>query len=188
MNAGGQQQNNSGIPFSNTRKVHPNLFYCFTCGYAVDHPGVQCPYAGPGHIPNVNRDKAHLVLGASMKAQHKVLPDGSGAGKGWIQAQGVNKAFYTMAQQGQQPWAQVYQQQGSGGGARTGTAKAAGRAGAGGGARGAAAAAAALAALAAGSVVAIAAARRVASGADWALAPTLSDVSYSWLRRLLASE
>ena len=57
-----------------------------------------------------------------------------------------------------------------------------------GGARGAAAAAAALAALAAGSVVAIAAARRVASGADWALAPTLSDVSYSWLRRLLASE
>ena len=118
MNHGGQQRGDGGIPFSNTRKEFPNLFYCFTCGYDVDHPGAQCPYAGPGHIPNVNRDEAHLVPGASMKAQHKVLPDGSGAGKGWIQAQGVNKAFYTMAQQGQQPWAQIYQQRGGGGGGR----------------------------------------------------------------------
>ena len=115
MNHGGQQRGDGGIPFSNTRKEFPNLFYCFTCGYDVDHPGAQCPYTGPGHIPNVNRDEAHLVPGASMKAQHKVLPDGSGAGKGWIQAQGVNKAFYTMAQQGQQPWAQIYQQRGGGG-------------------------------------------------------------------------
>ena len=57
-----------------------------------------------------------------------------------------------------------------------------------GGARGAAAAAGTLAALAAGSVLAIATARRVAWGAGWALVPTPSDVSYSWLRRRLASE
>ena len=57
-----------------------------------------------------------------------------------------------------------------------------------GGARGAAAAAAVLAALAAGAVVAIAAARRVALGAEWALAPAPSDVSYAWLSRLLLAE
>ena len=82
MNAGGQQQNDGGIPFSNTRKEFPNLYYCFTCGYDVDHPGNQCPIAKAGHIPNINRDEAHLVPGASMKAQHKVLSDGTGAGKG----------------------------------------------------------------------------------------------------------
>ena len=49
---------------------------------------------------------------------NKVLPDGSGAGKDWIQAQGINKAFYTMAQQGQQPWAQVCQQGGGSGSGR----------------------------------------------------------------------
>ncbi len=63
------------------------------------------------HNPIVTCDDAHLVLGASMKGQHKVLPDGTGAGKGWIQAQGMNKAFYTMAKQGQQPWANAYGQQ-----------------------------------------------------------------------------
>jgi hypothetical protein len=57
-----------------------------------------------------------------------------------------------------------------------------------GGARGAAAAAAVLAALAAGAVVAIATARRVALGAEWALAPAPSDVSYAWLARLLLAE
>jgi len=57
-----------------------------------------------------------------------------------------------------------------------------------GGARGAAAAAAVLAALAAGAVVAIATARRVALGAEWALAPAPSDVSYAWLARLLLAD
>ena len=38
------------------------------------------------HIPNVPRDKAHTVAGASMKAQHKTLPDGTGAKHGWILA------------------------------------------------------------------------------------------------------
>jgi hypothetical protein len=54
-----------------------------------------------------------------MKAQHKTLPDGSGAGKGWILAQNANKGFFTMAQMGQQPWAGLYNQQ-QGGGQRGG--------------------------------------------------------------------
>ena len=29
-----------------------------------------------------------------MKAQHKVLPDGTGAGKGWLFAQAANKGFF----------------------------------------------------------------------------------------------
>jgi hypothetical protein len=56
-----------------------------------------------------------------------------------------------------------------------------------GGARGAAAAAAAVAALAAAVVVFAAVARRFSSGADWAFAPTPSDVSFEWLRRLSRS-
>ena len=56
-----------------------------------------------------------------------------------------------------------------------------------GGARGAAAAAAAVAALAAAVVVFAAVARRFSSGADWAFAPTPSDVSFEWLMRLSRS-
>jgi len=40
-----------------------------------------------------------------MKAQHKTLPDGTGAGQGWVLAQSVTKAQWTMQQQ------QLYQQQ-----------------------------------------------------------------------------
>ena len=76
----------------------------------MDHPGHQCPHPRQGHIPNVPRNKAHLCPRASMKAQHKTLPDGTGAGLGWIQAQAMNKSFYTMGAQGQQPWANLYQQ------------------------------------------------------------------------------
>ena len=55
-----------------------------------------------------------------MSGQHKMLPDGTGQGKGWLLAQAANKGFYTMAAQGQQPWAQVFKnqlhgQQGGGG-------------------------------------------------------------------------
>ena len=56
-----------------------------------------------------------------------------------------------------------------------------------GGARGAAAAAAAVAALSAAVVVFAAVARRFSLGADWAFAPTPSDVSFEWLRRLSRS-
>ena len=37
----------------------------------------------------------------SMKAQHKTLPDGTGAGKGWVLAQSMNKLLYMMGKQGQ---------------------------------------------------------------------------------------
>jgi len=42
-----------------------------------------------------------------MKAQHKTLPDGTGAGQGWILAQSVTKAQWTMQHQqptGQNNW------------------------------------------------------------------------------------
>ena len=105
-----QPKGDSGVPFSNTQKTHLNLFYCYSCGYDVDHDGVHCPCPKVGHIPNVPRDNAHECPGASMKAQHKTLPDGSGAGKGWLLAQAANKGFFTMAQQGRQPWAALYNQ------------------------------------------------------------------------------
>ena len=98
-------------PFSNTMKTHQNLLYCFSCGYDVDHNGWQCPWPKEGHIPDVHRDVAHEVPGACMVAQHKTLPDGTGAGKGWILAQSITKAQYVM--DGRRQWAQ---QQGRGGG------------------------------------------------------------------------
>ena len=99
-----------GPMYTNTRKHFQNLKYCYTCGYDVNHDGYNCPNPKPGHIPNVPRDEAHECPGACMKAQHKTLPDGTGAGKGWLLAQAANKGFFTMAQQGQQPWAGVYEQ------------------------------------------------------------------------------
>ena len=98
-------------PFSNTTKVHQNLKYCFSCGYDMDHDGTQCPVAhlNPrGHIPRVHHKDAHLCPGASMRGQHKTLPDGTGAGQGWLITQSTHKGLYTMAQQGKQPWANVF--------------------------------------------------------------------------------
>ena len=102
-------------PFSNTRKTHLNLWYCFTCGYDVDHPGNRCPVAKPNHIPNVPRDEAHTVPGACMKAAHKTLPDGTGAGKGWILSQNLTKHQWAMPNS-QNPW----QQRNTGGAGRGG--------------------------------------------------------------------
>jgi hypothetical protein len=103
---GNQNANLPNAPYSNTQKHFQNLKYCFSCGYDVDHDGSICPDPKQGHIPNVHCDQAHLVPNASMRAQ---LPDGTGAGKGWLLAQAANKGFFTMAQQGQQPWATLYQ-------------------------------------------------------------------------------
>ena len=62
------------------------LLYCFSCGYDVDHDGYNCPTNCQKHVhlPQVKRDKAHMYEGAFMKAQHKTLPDGTGAGQGRI--------------------------------------------------------------------------------------------------------
>ena len=107
-----QTQQRVNPPYSNTQKEFQNLYYCFTHGYDVDHPGHLCQHAKAGHIPNIPRDEAHLCPRASMKGQHKVLPDGTGAGKGWIMLQQQNKGLYTMAQQGQEPWATLWQNAG----------------------------------------------------------------------------
>mgnify|MGYP000441937942 FL=1 len=93
QNMGGRRR---GGMYSNKLKRHNNLFYCFSCGYDVDHPGNHCPNPKPHHDPHTRRDNAHLVPLASMVAQHKTLPDGTGAGLGWNIAQSVDKAQYTM--------------------------------------------------------------------------------------------
>ena len=72
--------------------------YRFSCGYDVDHDGYHCLNQKLGHIPNVPQDEAHTVYHASMKAQHRTLPDGSGAGKGWHLAQNLRKANFVMDQ------------------------------------------------------------------------------------------
>ena len=60
-------------------------------------------------MPGVKREEAHLYAdrGACMKGQHKTLPDGTGAGHGWVLAQSVTKAQWTMQNQqapNQQQW------------------------------------------------------------------------------------
>ena len=74
----------TGSPFSNAKKFYNNLHYCWTHGYDVDHPGHMCPAKKFGHRDDVTRDNAHEYMGACMKGQHKTLPDGTGAGRGWI--------------------------------------------------------------------------------------------------------
>ena len=81
---GGGQCRTARQPHSNTRKVNLNLIYCYSCGYDVDHAGWKCSCKKTTHIPNVPQYEAHTVAGASMKAQHKTLTDGTGAGNGWI--------------------------------------------------------------------------------------------------------
>ena len=51
------------------------------------------------HIPNVGRDEAHTIAGASIKAQHKNLLDVSGVGNRCILAQQLRKAKWVMYQQ-----------------------------------------------------------------------------------------
>jgi hypothetical protein len=61
------------------------------------------------HIPTVKRADAHTIWGASMKAQHKTLPDGTGAGMGWILAQNLRKANFVIdkrEENAQQWWRQ----------------------------------------------------------------------------------
>eukprot|EP00978_Attheya_sp_CCMP212_P010665 scaffold25948_cov32-Attheya_sp.AAC.3 len=92
--------------YSNTLKQHLNKLYCYSCGYDVDHDGYHCPvnFQKPTHLPHITRDNAHLVDGASMKAQHKTLPDGTGAGQGWVLERNLGKARYTM--QKREEWKQ----------------------------------------------------------------------------------
>ena len=90
--------------YSNTQKTHLNNLYCYSCGYDVDHDGYNCPVnlQKQTHLPQITRDNAHLCAGASMKAQHKTLPDGTGAGQGWVLETNLGKARFTM--QKRQEW------------------------------------------------------------------------------------
>ena len=107
---GQQQQFQVNQAYSNTIKQFLCLCYCFTCGYDAGHDGFNCPCPKHNHIPYVTRDQAHEVPGACMKAQHKTLPDGTGAGKGWILAHSVTKAQFVMNKAWQNTQQQGYNQ------------------------------------------------------------------------------
>ena len=109
---GRRNAGNTNQKYSNTTKQHLNLLYCYSCGYDVDHDGYHCP---PNcqklhHLPHIKRDEAHMVKGACMKAQHKTLPDGSGAGLGWIMTQNMEKGRFVLDRQA--AWKQQQQQAG----------------------------------------------------------------------------
>ena len=109
---GGQQNNQqqgAKNTHTNSMKRHMNLFYCFTCGYDVDHPSAGCGMQRKQGHCDVPRDQAHLCPGASMVAQHKTMPDGTGAGKGWIMAGPIRKANFVMDQR--ETWWQKQNQQ-----------------------------------------------------------------------------
>ena len=81
-----QKQKLKSIPersYSNTMKMHNNLSYYYSFVYDVDHTGWQYyPITiKRTHIPNLCKDEAQTIAVASMKVQHKNLPDGSGVGK-----------------------------------------------------------------------------------------------------------
>ena len=78
--------NNTQKAYSNAIKQHVNLLYCFSCGYDIDHDGYRCPTLRQNkiHLPNFKHDEAHMYEGPCMRAQHKMLPGGTGAGQGWI--------------------------------------------------------------------------------------------------------
>ena len=85
---------------TNNGKRHMNLYYCYTCGYDVDHPGIACPMRRKQGHCDVPRDQAHLCPGALMVAQHKTMPDGTGAGKGWILARAHQKSKFCHGLEG----------------------------------------------------------------------------------------
>ena len=101
----------AGRIYSNTMKFHNKISYCYSSIYDVDHIGWQCQLnkIKITHIPNVVRDEAHTIADASMKAQHKNLPDGYGADNGWILTQQLRKENWIMDQQDK--WKQQHQQQ-----------------------------------------------------------------------------
>ena len=74
------------------------LALLFSCGYDVDHDGYNCPPNCQKHVhlPQVKRDEAHMYQGACIKAQHKTLMDGTGAGMGWIMTKNMEKGHFIL--------------------------------------------------------------------------------------------
>ena len=97
-NAGRRNDGNVNKKYSNTIKQNLNLLYCYSCGYDVDHDGYHCPphCQKLHHLPHIKREEAHTMDEACMKAQHKTLPDGTGAGRGWIMTKNMEKGRYVL--------------------------------------------------------------------------------------------
>ena len=51
------------------------------------------------HLPQVKRYESHVYKGACMKAQHNTLPDGTGAGQGWIMTKQMEKGRFVLDMQ-----------------------------------------------------------------------------------------
>ena len=69
--------------------------------YDVDHDGYKCPPSCQKkiHLPNVKCDEAHMYEGACMRAQHKTLPDGTGAGRGWMTTKQMEECRFVLDKQ-----------------------------------------------------------------------------------------
>ena len=93
--------NNTQKAYSNAIKQHRNLLYLFSRGHDVYHDGYRCPPSCQKqiHLPNVKRDEAHMYKGACMRAQQKTLPDGTGAGRGWIITKQMEKGRFVLDKQ-----------------------------------------------------------------------------------------
>ena len=114
--------NNTQKAYSNSLKQNVSLLYYFSCGYDVDHGGYNCrPNCQKQvHLPHVKRDDTHMYEGACVKAQHKTMPDGTGAGQGWIMTKNMEKGRFVLEKQatwkaqqkgGQHKWQPQQQQQ-----------------------------------------------------------------------------
>ena len=51
------------------------------------------------YLPHIKRDDAHMYEGACMKAQHKTIPDGTGAGRGCIMTKNIEKGRFVLDKQ-----------------------------------------------------------------------------------------
>ena len=52
----------------NPVKWHKNWFYCWSCGYDVDHESQNCPFPAPGHVHHATRSNP---CGGRKKGIHK---------------------------------------------------------------------------------------------------------------------
>ena len=80
-----QRQQFQGVPAPptppNPRKFHQNNYFCWSCGFDVDHPGGCCPAPNWGHQPEYTRYnlQQYLRVGRwSTKGAHKTqMRDGT---------------------------------------------------------------------------------------------------------------
>ena len=92
---------NTKKAYSNALNHHMNLLDSFFCGYDLDHDEYSCPTSCQKqiHLPNVKQDDAHMYEGACMHAQHKTLPNVTGAGRGWMMKKKMEKGRFLLDKQ-----------------------------------------------------------------------------------------